>query len=60
MGKEEKSCLVVFNSEGIDVTLVGEWQRSDVDRAHVAIFKELPKHIVKRRDELKRKEKENE
>ena len=57
----EKSCLIVFSGEskGIEVTFAGEWIRADLDRVQVALFRELPKHIAKRRDELKRKENEN-
>lgn len=55
----EKSCVVVIEPKGIEVTFAGDWQRSDVEKVYVAMFKELPKHLVKRRDELKRKEKEN-
>jgi len=46
-------------SKGIEVTFAGEWIRADLDRVQVALFRELPKHIAKRRDELKRKENEN-
>jgi len=55
----EKSCVIQFNPEGIDVTFAGDWQRSDLDRVQVALFKELPKHINERRKNL-RKEKEDE
>ena len=55
----EKSCLIVFTGgKGIDVTFTGEWIRADLDRAHVALFRELPKHVVARRRALE-KEKEN-
>jgi len=57
----QKSCVIEFNLEGkgIEVTFAGEWIRADLDRVQVALFRELPKHIAKRREELKRKEKDN-
>jgi len=57
----QKSCVIEFNpgGKGIEVTFAGEWIRADLDRVQVALFRELPKHIAKRRDELKRKENEN-
>jgi len=56
---KEKECLIKFepDKKGITVTYVGDWQRSDVDKSYVAMFKELPRHIVARREKLK-KEKE--
>ena len=58
--KGEKSCVIQFSLAGIDVTFSGEWIRADVDRTYSAMFRELPKHTVKRRDEMVKVKKEKE
>lgn len=54
-----KSCEIIFEETGPKVTFEGDWIRRDLDVAYRAMFKELPKHLVRQRKLLEKGGSEN-
>jgi hypothetical protein len=53
---EKKTCKIVITDKGISVVFTGVWNRMDLEKSRVAMYKQLPKYLVERRESLKEKE----
>jgi len=54
-GGEMKKCTIKFNETGkagIEVKFEGTWIRVDLEKARVAMMRELPRYTVKMRENL--------